>query len=186
MSDSVRAHRQQPTRLLHPWDFPGKSTGVGCHCLLRLASKGKKNTELCSLLLQSSALVWCCVHGKCPIKSSWSDLTFFSFVVVTHSIVMSSSLWPHGLKHARLTCPLLSSGVCSNSCPLSRWCHPTISSSAIPFFSCLQSFPTSGSFQWISSSHHVAKLLELQPQSFQWALRINFLFLLYHFTSFLQ
>ena len=58
---------------------------------------------------------------------------------------MSDSLRPLGLQHTRLPCPSRSSGSCSNSCPLSRWCHPTISSSVIPF-SCLQSFPTSGSF----------------------------------------
>ena len=59
---------------------------------------------------------------------------------------MSDSLLPHGLKYARLPCPLLSPRVYSNSHPLSQWCHPTISSSVIPFFSCLQSFPASGSF----------------------------------------
>ena len=58
---------------------------------------------------------------------------------------MSSSLWPRGLWHTRLPCPSLSLKVCRNSCPLSQWCHPTISSSVIPF-SCLQSFPASGSF----------------------------------------
>ena len=52
----------------------------------------------------------------------------------------------HGLQHARLPCPSPSPGVCSNSCPLSWWCHPTTSSSVTPFFSCPQSFPTSGSF----------------------------------------
>ena len=55
-------------------------------------------------------------------------------------------LWPHGLQHARLPCPSPSPGACSNSCPLSQWCHPNISSSAVPFSSCLQSFPASGSF----------------------------------------
>ena len=59
---------------------------------------------------------------------------------------MSDSLRLHGLQHARLPCPLPTPGVYSNSCPLSRWCHPTISSSVVPFFSCLQSFPASGSF----------------------------------------
>jgi len=59
---------------------------------------------------------------------------------------MSNSLWPHGLQHTRLPCPSPSPGVWSNSCPLSRWWHPTISSSIVPFFSCLQSFPASGSF----------------------------------------
>ena len=53
----------------------------------------------------------------------------------------------HGLHHTRLPCPSSIPRVCSNSCPLSRWCHPTISSSAVPFSSCLQSLPASGSFQ---------------------------------------
>ena len=56
------------------------------------------------------------------------------------------SLWPHGLQHSRLSGPSPSPGACSNSCPLSRWCHPTISPSVIPFSSSLQSFPASGSF----------------------------------------
>ena len=60
--------------------------------------------------------------------------------------VMSKSLWPHGLQHASLPCPSPTPGAYSNSCPLSQWCHPTISSSVIPF-SHLQSFPASGSFQ---------------------------------------
>ena len=59
---------------------------------------------------------------------------------------MSDSLWPHGLQNTGLPCPSLSSGVCSNSCPLSRWCRPTISSSVVPFSSHLQSFPASGFF----------------------------------------
>jgi len=54
---------------------------------------------------------------------------------------MSDSLWPHGLQHARLPCPSPTPRACSNSCPSSWWCHPTISSSVIPFSSCLQSFP---------------------------------------------
>ena len=58
---------------------------------------------------------------------------------------VSDSLWPHGLQHARLLCPSQTPGACSNSCPLSQWCHPTILSSVIPF-SCLQSFPASGTF----------------------------------------
>ena len=60
--------------------------------------------------------------------------------------VVSDSLQPHGLQPARPPCPTPTPGVYSNSCPLSQWCHPTISSSVIPFSSCLQSFPTSGSF----------------------------------------
>ena len=59
---------------------------------------------------------------------------------------MSDSLWPHGLQQASLPCPSLSPGVCSDSCPLSQWCSPAISSSVIPFSSCPQSFPESGYF----------------------------------------
>ena len=66
-------------------------------------------------------------------------------VQFSHSVV-SDSLWPHGLQHARLPCSSPVPRACSNSCPLSRWCHPTISSSVIPFSSHLQSFPASGSF----------------------------------------
>ena len=60
---------------------------------------------------------------------------------------MSKSLWPHGLQHVRPPCPLPTPRLYSNSCPVSRWCHPTISFSVIPFSSCFQSFPSSGSFQ---------------------------------------
>ena len=89
--------------------------------------------------------------------------------------VVSNSLWPHGLQHARFLCPSLSHGAGSNSCPLSQWCHPTIPFSVVPFSSHLQSFPASGSFQMIETTHQVAKLLELrlQHQSFQWTFRVD-------------
>ena len=89
---------------------------------------------------------------------------------------MSDSLRPCGLQHARP--PFLSPTprAYSDSCSSSWWCHSTISSSVIPFSSHLQSFPESGSFQWVSSSHQVAKVLEfqLQHQSFQWIFRTDF------------
>ena len=66
-------------------------------------------------------------------------------VQFSHSVV-SDSLWPHGLQHATPPCLSPTPGVYSNSCPLIRWCHPTISSSVIPFSSCPQSLPASGSF----------------------------------------
>ena len=68
--------------------------------------------------------------------------------------VVSDSLRPHGLQHARLPCPSPTPGVYSNSCPLNRWCYPSILSSVIPFFSCLQSFPASESFlmSWLFAS----------------------------------
>ena len=67
-------------------------------------------------------------------------------LLLSHS-VMSDSLQPHRLQHSRPPCPSPTPGVYSNSCPLSWWCHPTISFSVIPFSSCLQSFPASESFQ---------------------------------------
>ena len=63
----------------------------------------------------------------------------------SHSVV-PNSWWPHGLQHARLPCPSSTPRIYSNSCQLSQWCHPTISSSVVPFSSHLQSFPASGSF----------------------------------------
>ena len=83
-------------------------------------------------------------------KLAWQALaqilSNLSSVQFSHS-VMSDSLQPHGLQHARSPCPSPTPGVYSNSCPLSRWCHSTISSSVIPFSSCLQSCPAPGSFQ---------------------------------------
>ena len=73
-------------------------------------------------------------------------MTNLSSVQFSHS-VESNSLRPHGLQHTRHLCPLTTPGVYPNSCPSSRWCHPTISSSVIPFSSCPQSFPASESFQ---------------------------------------
>ena len=71
---------------------------------------------------------------------NFKDLLLFSCSLV------SDPLQTHGLQHSRLPCPSPSPGACSNSCPLSRWCHPTILSSVLSFSSCLQSFPASGSF----------------------------------------
>ena len=78
-------------------------------------------------------------------KQSYIELTFLSFWFSCS--VVSDSFRPHGLKHARLLCPSPTLRPCSNSCPLSLWFHPTISSSVVPFSSCPQSFQASGSFQ---------------------------------------
>ena len=74
-------------------------------------------------------------------------VVFFYYSVQFSRSVMSDSLWPHEPQHARLLCPSPTPGAHPNSCPLSQWCHPTISSSVVPFSSCTQSFPASGSFQ---------------------------------------
>ena len=85
----------------------------------------------------------------------------FSSVQFSHSVV-ANCLSPHGPQHARPPCPSPTPRVYSDSCPLSRWCHPAISSSVVPFSSCPQSLPASESFQWVNSSHEVAKVLEFQ------------------------
>ena len=76
--------------------------------------------------------------------------------------VMSNSLWPHEWQHARLLCPSPTPRVHWDSRPSSQWCHPAISSSVVPFSSCPQSSQHQSLFQWVNSSHEVAKVLEFQ------------------------
>ena len=73
--------------------------------------------------------------------------SYVLYSVRSSCLVLSDSLWPHGLQHAKLPSPSPTLGAYTNSCPLCRWCHPTSSSSVVPFPSCLQSFPESWSFQ---------------------------------------
>ena len=87
------------------------------------------------------------INGSLGDNVIQHPILFFIYIYVQFShLVMSDSLWPHGLKHSRLLGPSPTPGAYSNSCPLSRWCHPNISSSVSPFSSHLQSSPTSGSF----------------------------------------
>ena len=88
----------------------------------------------------SHTLLWYDTATPLSESCGWCSVQFRHWVV-------SDSLQPHGLQHARLPCPSPAPRVYSNSCPLSRWCHPTILSSVVPFSSRLQPFPESGSFQ---------------------------------------
>ena len=106
-------------------------------------------TEHCHLLFTLVSIFFPLISYPCNFQFSRS--------------LMSDSLWPHGLQHTRLPRPSPTPGAYSNSCTSSRWCHPTISSSVVPFSFRLQSFPASGSFP-MSPSHQVAKVLELQLQ----------------------
>ena len=90
-----------------------------------------------------------------PINNQGNQL--FSCSVQFSHLVLSDSLQPHGLQHARPLCPSPTPGACSNSYPLSQWCHPTLSASVVPFSSCLQSSQHQGLFQWVSSSYQMAK-----------------------------
>ena len=113
--------------------------------------------------------------------------------------VVSDSLQPHGLQHARLPCLSPTYRVCSSSCPYSQWCHPTISSSVVPFFFHLQSFPASGSFQmsqfsirwpqyWsfsfsISLSNEYSGLISFRIDWFDLAVQVTLKSLLQHHSS---
>ena len=99
--------------------------------------------------------VWCkqkmVLLVMVPSGQKGFGLNFKSYISQVFSVqfsqsVVSNSWWPHGLQHIRLPCPSPTPQVCSSSCPLSQWCYPTISSSVIPFSSCLQPFPASGPF----------------------------------------
>ena len=114
----------------------------------------------------------------CPeAKDSFCSHSEFALSSVQFSrSVVSDSLWPHELQYTRPPFPSPTPKAYPNSCPLSRWYHPTISSSVVPFSSCPQSFHQ-GLFKWVSSSHQVAKVLEfqLQHQFFQCTLRTDLL-----------
>ena len=98
------------------------------------------------------------------------------FVQFSRSVTCDS-LWPHGLQHARPPCPSPTPGVYPNSCPLSWWCHLTISSSFAPFSFCLQSFPALVFFNELTVCIRWPKCWSLfQQQSFQWKFRVDFLY----------
>ena len=105
------------------------------------------------LIVELSQLIQCKTLGLVSFSSNQGSPTSVSSVQFSHTVV-SDSLQPHGLQHTRLPCPSPTPGAYSNSCPLSRWCHPTISSSVAPFSSCPQSFTASGSFpiSWLFPS----------------------------------
>ena len=138
MSDSLATHGLEPSRLLCPWDFPGKSTGVVCQFLLQgiFLTQGSNP----GLPHWQAGSLPPTLPGK---PKSAIHIPQFS------PSVMSDSLRPCGLQHTRLPCPSPTPGAYSDSRPWSQWCHTTtISSSVIPFSSCLQSFPASGSFHF--------------------------------------
>ena len=147
-----------------PWNSLGQNTGMSSLLLLQ----GIFPTQgLNSALLQFRQILYQLSHKGSPRILEWvayplpcgsflprnwtgfsliTDRYFINWAISSVSVV-STSLRQHGLQHARPPCPSPTPGVYSNSCPLSWWCHPTISSSVVPFYSHLQSFPASGSFQ---------------------------------------
>ena len=102
-------------------------------------------------LLLGGVLFYFCKHylynNPLVFEYSLCELSQWSQLSVSLAAQSYLTLWPHGLQHTGLPCPSPTPGACSNSCPSSQWCRPTISSSVVPFSSCLQSFPASGPFQ---------------------------------------
>ena len=103
-----------------------------------------------------------CKEASSDSRLETASLTYFSLLLFSSVAQLCPTLWPHGLQHARLPCPAPTPGAYSNSCPFSLWCHPTVSSSFVPFSSRLQSVPASGSFPMSQFFDQVAKVLELQ------------------------
>ena len=107
--------------------------------------------------------------GWCTVSVKQISMTILhNWQVQFSRSVVSDSLWPHGLQHTSPSCPSPTPGVHPNPCPLSRWCHSTISASVIPFSSCFQSFPASGCFQmsqfFTSGGQSIAEKLPLCEQ----------------------
>ena len=124
----------------------------------------------CYLILQ--LYLFCLPRPKQLEFCNWCK-----FSVQFSRSVVSDSLRPHEPQHTRPPCPSPTPGVHPNPGPLSRWCHPAISSSVIPSLPALNLSQHQGLFQWVNSSHEVTKILEfqLQHQSFQWTPRIDLL-----------
>ena len=135
------------------------------------------------LIIQLSPKVMLCLKWLHLCKKfEWKVcLHYFILFFIISSVqfscsIVSKSLQPHGLQHARLPCPSPTPRACSDLRPSSQWCHPTISSSVVPFPPAFNLSQHQGLFKWVSSLHQVAKVLEfqLQHQSFQWLFKIDF------------
>ena len=123
--------------------------------------------------------LWC---QRRLLRNCWTARRSNQSILKDNSVqfsrsVVSDSLWPHEPQHTRTPCPSTTPKVYPNPCPLSWWCHPTISSSVISFSSCPQSFPASGSFpmSWLFISSDQLLELQLQHQSLQWIFRVDYL-----------
>ena len=119
--------------------------GLPCPLLGNLSDLGMEPQSLISLALASWYFTTSTTQEASYTSHQLQQNTYSSCIPFNHSIV-SDSLWPHGLQHNRPPCLSPTPRVYPNSCPLRRWCHPTISSSVVPFSSSLQSFPASEFF----------------------------------------
>ena len=162
-----------PLHLLFP-------VSINAHSILPVVhTKFLDVTSLCFIPipnLSGNPVVLFSKYRQNLVNSFLKHSTEYSSLQFSRS-VLSNSLWAHESQHARPPCPSPTPGVHSNSCPLSRWCHPAISSSVIPFSSCRQSLPASGSFQmshlFASGGQSIA--VSTSTMSFQWTPRTDLL-----------
>ena len=126
------------------WEESGMETSL--HEQRSMVQQRFLRLEWVGSLLQLQPGLWQHLSAAWSRMLQWRDLKSLSLIQLFCHSVVSNSLWPCGLQHARPPCPSPSPRACSNSCPLSQWCQPTVSSSVAPFSFCLQSFPASGSF----------------------------------------
>ena len=165
-----------------PWWLSSKESACNVGNTRIILGEGNGN------LLQYSCLEnpmdrrawWAPVHGVTRVGhdlATKSPLNIYIYIVssVRFSSVAQScqNLRPHGLQHTRPPCASPTPGVYSNSCPLSQWCHPTISSSVIPFSSRLQSFPASGSFQMSQFFASGGPSIGVSASASTWVLPMN-------------
>ena len=142
----------RPHGLYSSWNSPGWNTGVGSFSLLQGSSQHRDWSQVSCITgrfftcwttwevrQKKINIIWYCLYVEFFLNGTNGSVQFSCLVV-------SNSLWPHGLQHTRLPCPSPTPRAYSNSCPSHQWCHPTISSSIFPFSSCLQSFSASGFF----------------------------------------
>ena len=136
----------QPTPVLLPRKSHGRRSLV--HATVHGVAKSRTQLSDFTFLPYCRWILYHRSHQRSPTDTNFIPVLLSSthFYPQFSCSVVSDSLWPHGLQHARAPCPLPAPRVYSNSCKLSRWFHPTISSSGVPFLSRLQSFPASGSF----------------------------------------
>ena len=196
MSDSLRPHGLQHARLacpsptprvysnscpLHRWCHPTISSSVVPFSHLQsFRGSGSFPMSQFFCIRWPKYRSFSSVSGLISFRIDWLDLLAVQGTLksLLHSVqfsrsVVSDSLWPHELQHARPPCPSPTPGVYPNSCPLSWWCHPAISSSVVPFSSCPQFLPASGSFPmsqlftWGGQSIRVSASASVLPMNTQ-------------------
>ena len=168
MSDSLCPHGLQHVRVLCPAPSPigcWNSCPLSCWCYLTISSY-VAHVSSCPQSFPASGcfpMRRLFTSGGQSIELQQQSFQWISLVQFSRSVT-SNSLQPCGPQYTKPPCPSPTPRVYSNSFPLSQWCHSTITSSAVPFSSCPQSYQHQALFKWVSSSHQVAKVFPMNTQ----------------------